>query len=68
MTTVKLPCSFEQGEMVADHHMYGGGVVILDAERLRLVQEMMKRHPDQRIASADLDIETCEWTIELKPR
>lgn len=68
MTSIRLPCSFEQGEMVADFHLYGGGVVILDTERLRLVQEVTLKHPDKKIKAAELDVETCEWLIELETR
>jgi hypothetical protein len=65
---IRFPCSFEQGEMIADFHLYGGGVVILDTERMRLVREVELKYPNKKIKSAQLDVETCEWLLELEIR
>lgn len=66
MTEIRVPCSFEQGELIADHLLSGKKLYMRDDERAWMRQHAHKIHPGCKIISADLDLENCTWVLQVE--
>lgn len=65
---VKIPCSPEQKEIILDHLQYGHELGMEVDERHWMVNQLDKLKPGYKITKADLDVETCSWTLNAVPK
>lgn len=62
---IKVPCSPEQEDVIADHLLFGGELGILPDERAWIKNHVQKRYPEGRVVAAQLDLENAQWIVEV---
>lgn len=65
---IKVPCSPEQEDVIADHLLFGGELGILPDERAWIKNHVQKRHPEGRVVTAQLDLENAQWIVEVSDK
>jgi len=66
MITVKIWCSPEQEDVIADHLLLGKELGMLPDERAWIIAGVKKDYPNGRILSADLDLENAMWVVQVE--
>lgn len=66
MTTLRVPCSPEQEDVILDHLLFNGELGVQPDERAWMLAQARKQHPACQILSADLDLESVEWILTLR--
>ena len=62
---IRFPVSPEQQEVIADHLLLGHELGMQPDERAWILAQSRALHPNARVKSADLDVESAEWIVEL---
>ncbi len=62
---ITFPVSPDQEEVIADHLLLGHTLGMQPDERAWIRAQVAKLAPGHRIVSADLNVETAEWAVEV---
>jgi hypothetical protein len=63
---LRVPCSPEQEDVIADHLFEDAELGMLPDERAWIIAQVAKRVGDAKILSADLDIGSAEWIVRIQ--
>jgi len=63
-TELRVPCSPEQEDVIADHVLYDTELGMLPDERAWILSRIRKI-TDAKIISANLDIVKAEWVVTI---
>jgi len=66
MTELRIPCSPDQEDVVVDHMLSGAALGMQPDERAWIMAHVRKHNSRARVLSADLDLETAEWVLQLQ--
>lgn len=61
---IRVPCTPEQEDVIADHLIHGRELGILPDERAWIRQQVNKQEPSARIVGAELDLENAVWVVK----
>ena len=69
MINIRVPCSPEQEDVIADHAIMGSALGVLPDERQWMLAQAQQQSPGCKIVAADLDIENAMWelTVDVTP-
>ena len=62
---VKVPCSPDQEDVIADHLFSGRPLGMQPDERAWIIAHVRKEHPTARVVAADLNIADAEWLVTV---
>lgn len=65
ITEVKVPCSPEQEDVIAEHLLFGGELGILPDERAWIRNHVSKLVVGT-IVGAELDLENATWVVQVR--
>ena len=65
MITLRIPCSPDQVDVIADHLLEGAELGMQPDERAWIIANVRRQHPTAVVVSADLDLGEAEWVVEL---
>jgi hypothetical protein len=63
---LRIPCSPEQEDVIADHAMFNAPLGILPDEKAWMLSRARALHPGCKILAADLDIENASWVLTIE--
>lgn len=63
---IKVECSPEQMEIIADYFIYDSELGILPDEKQWILSRVRKMHPHCKILKVELDIDCAEWILEIE--
>lgn len=63
---LRFSCSPDQEEVIADHLLLGKPLGIQPDERAWILINVRKLAPGTKVTSADLDLESAEWVVEVQ--
>ena len=63
---VRIPCSPDQEDVIADHLLLGNAIGMQPDERAWIIANVRKLYPQARVQSADLDLAESEWVVQIK--
>jgi len=62
---LRIPCSPEQEEVIADHLLFGQQLGMQPDERAWIVSRIKKQYPTAKVIAADLDLANAEWVVTV---
>ena len=62
---IRIPCSPEQEDVIADHLLSGDQLGMQPDERAWILSNVRKLHPAAKVISADLDLADCQWVLQV---
>lgn len=65
-TELRVPCSPEQEDVLADHLLLGGPLGMQPDERAWIVAQVRRAHPMARVVAADLDLGAAVWVVTIE--
>jgi hypothetical protein len=63
---IRVPCSPEQEDVIADHLFKGGPLGMQPDERAWIIAQVKQLGLKGRVKAADLDLASGEWILELQ--
>lgn len=66
MIELRIPCSPEQEDVIADHLFLGQALGMLPDERAWIIAHVHKQHPSGRVMAADLNIVAAQWIVQVQ--
>lgn len=63
--TIKIPCSPEQEDIIADHLFKRSELGILPDERAWIMARIRALYPDAKVCAADLLIDEASWNVTI---
>lgn len=64
MRKIRIPCSPEQCEVIADHFFENKELGMVSDERQWMLIKLRATYPFAKIKGADLDVEKGEWVLD----
>lgn len=65
---IRIPCSPEQMDVIADHIIENKVLGVQPDERHWMLSQARKKFPNCKILSADLDLYEGEWVLQIDPK
>ena len=66
MIELRVPCSPDQEDVIADHLLNGTALGMQPDERAWIIAQTRKVYPTGRVTAADLDVGEAEWVIQVQ--
>lgn len=63
---LRIPCSPEQEEVIADHLFEEKELGMQPDERAWIISQVRKRAGNVRILGAELDVGSAEWIVQVQ--